>query len=1334
MARPQWQAARRLDAVALFLAVVLILPCAGPVRAAQQFQGLCAFVKIEILQELTLERIGFLATLEITNNEGDASITDFSAELTFDLAASGEEASSLFFVRPPKLSGIAATDGTGVIKPGETARIEWFIIPKISAGGDTPLGVRYHVGAQLAGSIYGQEIAPSVLTVIPDTITVRPEPQLEITYFQPRDVDGDDPFTSEVEAPIPFTLGVLVKNAGLGRARDVRIVSEQPRIVENEQALVLIARLLGSRIDDEPTDQTSLTLNLGDIEPGKCRKGAWDMITTLSGQFVEFKASYTHSSDLGGRDTSVIKDLNAYFIVHEVLNDQPGRDNLKDFLADTIIDDSVGDIRGRDMIPDTLFESDCTTLPVNHLTQVEVLEHDGLTTVLSAVADFQNWVYLRVEDPAQAKLAIESVVRSDGKVLNQNNYWTNTRYRFPDNQRLDFLHIFDFVALGSYTYTVTYLESEADDDPPETRLRFAGPVEEVVGKFVIQPETQMFFTVEDASPVSIFYKLETDPGFLPGLPFSIDDPGEHVIEYFSRDRSGNEEVPKFATVVVSPDFPAVVDLTADPAELFVSGESVSVRPGWVSVRFSGGNPLTTTDATVEVFRGVLGFPTVEGVPSSPTKLTGAVLKVGGENVDYYRYRLNAGAWSPELAVTEPIVLDSLSSAIVLQVNGRSRYGSYLPDAQLLQVEWTVAPAADPAVMVGPATPNRSTSATISVPGSDFYCYRVDGGFYRPEPNGGGAIELSRLPEGIHTVEVLTRAGPADPCPGNVPGNAVKWLVDRSYGSNLPRTARVRKEVFANVGAAPVQFDWDGLDQNGAVVPAGWYTVKVTVTDGLGRSTSGTRLVRVGDMLENALHVSETEAPQREPHAAGRWAVWQDQRDGSWNVFALDLSDEAAVPVQVAASPRNQERPRTDGEYVVWEDRQPDGTWDIWAWKLGSADFPFAVTSTPASDERRPAVDWPWLVFQSRPANAPGVPWQLVAHNMLTQTFASVEPTSQDQLNPAVHAGRVVWHDLRHVGAGEIYLKDLESGEITRITNDPAAQIQPTIFEHWIVWADNRAGSQLDLYGFNLKRGVEVQITDTPQNEARPHLNGRWLAYTEDSTGAGNENLRLLHLSNLAVVQLTNMATAKDKPSTASGKLVWQDRIGHRDRILAGSLPDLQPVFENANVVAVTPGMVAFQHDAFTLLELWNAHAGVTEITRYTSLLPTPVAQAALWQSGAPSGDNFPLQAGGLLWVTFESGRTLELGSDACDPIDLSAGVNAFSYGCFPDRYSAYQLIREIGLSNVNAIRVLDSESGRWVVASVADGEPVGADFEIPRVAAVFIDMNVPIAQWQPGQE
>ena len=119
-----------------------------------------------------------------------------------------------------------------------------------------------------------------------------------------------------------------------------------------------------------------------------------------------------------------------------------------------------------------------------------------------------------------------------------------------------------------------------------------------------------------------------------------------------------------------------------------------------------------------------------------------------------------------------------------------------------------------------------------------------------------------------------------------------------------------------------------------------------MSDGLGRSTGAVRLVYVGDMVADGAPLSDAgNAGQKEAYAFGGWVVWQDQRNGSWDIFALDLSNGTASPVTITSNALNQERPRTDGRYVVWEDRQSDGTWDIWAKELGSANPGFAITAT-----------------------------------------------------------------------------------------------------------------------------------------------------------------------------------------------------------------------------------------------------------------------------------------------------------------------------------------------------------------------------------------------------
>ena len=42
------------------------------------------------------------------------------------------------------------------------------------------------------------------------------------------------------------------------------------------------------------------------------------------------------------------------------------------------------------------------------------------------------------------------------------------------------------------------------------------------------------------------------------------------------------------------------------------------------------------------------------------------------------------------------------------------------------------------------------------------------------------------------------------------------------------------------------------------------------------------------------------AQSSNPDARGRFAVWQSQETGSWNIMALDLAAEAAVPYAVTS--------------------------------------------------------------------------------------------------------------------------------------------------------------------------------------------------------------------------------------------------------------------------------------------------------------------------------------------------------------------------------------------------------------------------------------------------
>jgi hypothetical protein len=967
--------------------LVVALLCLGAVAgpAQQQFQGVCSRVKMVIEQELTLERIGFEALLEVTNNDGEDPLTDFSASITFQFAdtttngTAGADASALFFVRAPTLESINAIDGSGVIGPTKKAVVKWFIIPKIAAGGTSPQGVRYRVNCNLAAKIRGAPVPQEVMFAIPDTITVKPEPQLDITYFQPRDVQGDDPFTPEVESPIPFTLGVLVKNSGHGPARKLKIDSQQPRITENLNGLLLVARLLGARVMDSSLRTASLLVDLGDINPGQTRKGAWDMITSLSGEFVEFKASYKHASELGGEETSVITSLEAHFIAKEVLNDQPGRDAIKDFLADVDRDENL--------LPETLYESDGNLYPVHHQTNATVVSSAGPggSFQVQLQADVAGLSYLRLTDPGQARLKIANVIRNDGKVLNTNNYWTNIRYTRIGNVRQNFLNLFDLVDVGNYTYTVTYAVSGTDTNAPVTTMYFAGAVTEAGGKYYITPDTQIYFISEDANPVSIVYSI-TNSAFLPALPFNITAPGEYAVRFYATDSANNVEAAKTNIVVVSGeaalDF-AGIDIASNP--LFIAGDAVSIRPGSVPLTFQAASNPANVNATVDVFGGVLGWATVSGVPSSPTTSNRATIVVSGENVDFYRYRLNGGVWSAEQPVASSIGLSNLVNGTqTLLVQGRSRYGAYPHESNAVSASWIVSPTAPATRIAGtPASPSRSRSATLVVSGGNVTDYRwtINNGFFRAETSVANPILLTNLTPGPQTVAVNGKI--SGTFQGISNATTVAWIFDPLHGHAQPGLAKVRTVNYSNIGAALQTFTWDGRNDGGTLVPPGWYTIRVTLADSLGRTNFATRLIRIEDLSGGSSVIADVVRGPKNPYARRNTVVWQDQSDGTWQIYAQNVSLSNSPVVKLTHGVLAQENPRTDGRWLVWQGRQTNGNWDVYVKDLQSTNAPQAITSTSLRDEINPAVEWPWVVFQSRSTVDPNAAWQLRAINLLT---------------------------------------------------------------------------------------------------------------------------------------------------------------------------------------------------------------------------------------------------------------------------------------------------------------------------------------------------------------
>lgn len=420
-------------------------------------ESLCAAVKIEIAQEVSLERQGFEALMRVTNTLDTFSLENVSVTVNFQdangnavVATSNTAASNAaFFIRldgTRDLTGYSAgADGKvqgGSIAPKTVGEMRWLIIPTAAAAGQTKDGKLFYVGAQLKYSYGGKE---EVVDVAPDSIVVKPQPALVLDYFLTKDVVGDDAFTPEVEPAEPYTLGVRIANGGYGYAKSVKIESAQPTITENKKGLSVGFKILGSTLKDQPATP-SLLLNFGNIEPMGMSTGRWLMETSLSGTFTSFSASFTHVDELGGALTSLIKSTNANFLIHDVMVDVAGRDSLKDFLA---------------LSPEQelyVYESEntgtagvnCTSCSKVTSVAATVGANTGLSQTFTHLPQ-AGFSWAQATDPYQGKRVIAKAIRQDGTLVHPSNLWLS-KVRAADKIHFDyFINIFDANSLGAYT-------------------------------------------------------------------------------------------------------------------------------------------------------------------------------------------------------------------------------------------------------------------------------------------------------------------------------------------------------------------------------------------------------------------------------------------------------------------------------------------------------------------------------------------------------------------------------------------------------------------------------------------------------------------------------------------------------------------------------------------------------------------------------------------------------------------------------------------------------------------------------------------------------------------
>ncbi len=494
--------------------------------------GTCAKVKIQLSQDVMMTRTAFRATLEL-ENERDEELT----AVGFDLKVrdeQGQPAEDLFNIQITQLTGLEAADGTGEIGAQGKGTVQWTLIPRDTAA--LEIATRYTVGGTIHYVQSGTEFNIPVSNV---PITVRPDAALSLKYFHQRDVFSDDPHTDAIEPSIPYKLAVMVENNGHGDARNLKIISGQPEIVDNEKGLFIDFKIIGTEVDGQSLSP-SLTADFGNVAPGQRKIATWLMTSTLQGLFLDYTATFEHVSGLGDKRLSLLQNVEIHEMIRMVRDQRPGADSAPDFLVNDVVDAND--------YPDTIHYSnggtDLVTLKQSG-NFTGTLSPQNLTLTLD-VGAFTGWSYIRLPDPGNGKYRLVSVVRSDSRTLPIDfNAWQTDRTFIGGGRRPRYeniLHLADSDSTG--VYTLTYAPAAAADIVPPSSLVKAMPA-------LSPAEIPVFWSGTDNVGVANFdvfasvnggpFALWKEKTTATGAIFSGQPGATYAFYSIARDNAGNVE-------------------------------------------------------------------------------------------------------------------------------------------------------------------------------------------------------------------------------------------------------------------------------------------------------------------------------------------------------------------------------------------------------------------------------------------------------------------------------------------------------------------------------------------------------------------------------------------------------------------------------------------------------------------------------------------------------------------------------------------------------------------------------------------------------------------------
>lgn len=391
-------------------------------RLDESSSSVCSSITLQFTQKMVMTRQAFRGTLTVFNGNEQKAMKDAKLTLTVTDEKGNIAMSDKFQVNLENLKGFTGnknfTDGWTLDAKQEGIATVLFIPTKKAA---PTVETRYAFGGTLSyvDPFTGLEVTRDLT---PITLTVKPSPSLDLTYFMQRDIKGDDPLTKEVEPSEEAEFSLLINNLGYGDATNVKMTTNQPEIVDNEKGLKVKFELMSSQLNGQEKTLAlggSVSTDFGTIPAHSTSYAQWWIKSSLLGHFTDYDVTATHLTSYDNKDLSLLNDVTIHELIRSI-DVTKGDKTLKGFMTNDIVD--------ADDTPDMLYLSDGEIEKVNVAAASSITKTSDTEYTLTITPSEEGWNYGNLSDPTYGVSALKSVTRaSDGKQISLRNFWQTDR-------------------------------------------------------------------------------------------------------------------------------------------------------------------------------------------------------------------------------------------------------------------------------------------------------------------------------------------------------------------------------------------------------------------------------------------------------------------------------------------------------------------------------------------------------------------------------------------------------------------------------------------------------------------------------------------------------------------------------------------------------------------------------------------------------------------------------------------------------------------------------------------------------------------------------------------